>query len=58
MPQNLVKNKGIAKIDIGIKDIIYNCFVNILGEDIGYNKMFKSIFYKPMGIERFKVSTQ
>ena len=44
------------KTNIGIKNVTYDCFVNILGKDIKYNKTFKFIFYKPMGIKRFKVS--
>ena len=58
MPRDLVKDRGIAKTEIGIEDVAYECFVDILGEDIGYNTTFESIFYKPMGMERFEVSTQ
>ena len=58
MPQNLMKNKGIAKTDIGIKNVAYNCFVNILKKDIKYNKTFEFIFYKSIGIKQFEISTQ
>ena len=56
IPQNLIKNKNIMKINISIKNIIYNYFVNILGKNIGYNKMFEFIFYKFIKIKRFEIN--